>query len=154
MIPPILMFNVQCYTPGRFALSSFFYLHFFFRAKTLLLVHLYLSFSLFSLQFLFLFCAQISAFVSRRDNPKNQQVHLIIIHTTRGQPRPCFDTGFWVFLSCFLFHWIFLGHWYNSHTPRTTDCVHYFMGFHGTRDNRTWEYGSWKLGVIGHWSWF
>lgn len=99
VIPPILMFNVQCSTPGRFALSSFFDLHFFLSQYFAFGSFVSFLFFLFSLQFLFRHCAQISAFFPRRDNPKNQQVHLIIIHTTRGQPRPCFDTGFWVFIS-------------------------------------------------------
>lgn len=37
------------------------------------------------------------------------------------------------------------GRLYNSHTPRTTDCVHYFMGFmgHGTSNMGIWmDHGS------------
>jgi hypothetical protein len=101
-----------------------------------------------------IFCSQFNClFVpapilgsSRRNYPKNQQV-AIIIHTTRGRPRPCFDLGFGFFTSfLYYFFLILFGRWYNSHTPRTTDCVHYFMGFMG---HETSHMGIWIMDLGG-----
>lgn len=134
---------------GCVALSSFSDLHFP-RAKPLLLVHLYLFFSLYS-QFQFLFPSfqrPNLGFFSRRDNPKNQQVHLIIIHTTRGQPRPCFDNGVLGFFLSFLILLSFLlgvTGIIRIHLGRRTVSIVSWDSW--DTGQRTWEYGSWIMDI-------